>query len=34
MTSAVPKTFKEMRDIAEFFYRPGPEAIRHSHLHG
>ena len=30
---AVPKTFKEMRDIAEFFYRPDQNKIRHRHLH-
>ena len=29
----VPKDYKQLRDIAEFFYRPGPEALRHRDLH-
>ncbi len=30
---ALPKTWAEMRDIAEFFHRPDQEALRHRHLH-
>ena len=29
----VPKDYKQLRDIAEFFYRPDREALRHRDLH-
>ena len=29
----VPKTYKELRDIAEFFYRPDQKTLRRRHLH-